>query len=174
MQFFSVTRVKHCRMDKTQRYTQLMDEHRRIIYKVCYMYASDAEHLKDLHQEVAANVWQGLDTFRGQSSTATWVYRVALNTCITYFRRNDRHAHSLTIDEELDVANERDDTQHSLMLKQMYELIASLGKLDKALIMLWLDEYSYDEIAAISGLSRNNVASRLLRARRRLISLSNR
>lgn len=159
--------------DKTQRFNGIIEAHRRIIYKVCYMYATDSEHLKDLYQEVCANLWQGLDSFRGESAASTWVYRVALNTCITNFRRNERHTHTTPLDAVADVADPADRTERDMMLRQMYELIASLGKIDKALIMLWLDEYSYDEIAALTGITRNNVASRLLRARRLLVKRSN-
>lgn len=177
MQFFESLCVKLIRMakqnDKNRFFDEIVSDYQSIVYKVCYMYASDADHLKDLTQEVYANIWQGLDTFRGESRISTWVYRVAINTCITFFRRNDRHSHTATLDDALHLPNDTDTTERELMLRQMYELISSLGKVDKALIMLWLEEYSYDEIAAISGLTRNNVASRLLRAKRLLVKRSN-
>lgn len=160
--------------EKTRRYLELIETHRRLIYKVCYLYASDSDHLNDLYQEVTANIWLGIDSFKSESKPGTWIYRVALNTCITYFRRNDRHNHSLPLDEvSLSAAVDDPESDRSALLRQMYQLIASLGKLDKALIMLWLDEYTYEEIASLTGLKRNNVASRLLRARRQLVKLSN-
>lgn len=177
MQFLRISCVTQISMkadsEKTRLFNDIVTAHRRIIYKVCYMYATDSEHLKDLFQEVSANIWSGLGSFRGDAQLSTWVYRVALNTCITYYRRNDRHHHNISIDEVPDIADANDSSERNAMLRQMYELIASLGKIDKALIMLWLDEYSYDEIAHLTGLTRNNVASRLLRARRQLVKLSN-
>lgn len=158
--------------DRNAAFQRIIEEHKRIIYRVCYMYAVDSEHLQDLYQEVTANVWQGLGSFRGKSKESTWVYRIALNTCITEFRRNDRHRHMANVDLALTLPGD-DGSEHASLLRQMYELISKLGKLDKALIMLWLDEYSYDEIAELTGLTRNNVASRLMRARQKLIKLSN-
>ena len=87
-----------------QRYLQIVEQYSTLIYKVCYMYADDAEHLKDLRQEVLANLWQGLEGYNGNSRMSTWIYRVAINTCITFFRRhgkhpfpNDKHTLALTI-----------------------------------------------------------------------------
>lgn len=136
------------------------------------MYAEDAEHLKDLYQEVTANIWQGLESFRGQSKVSTWVYRIAINTCVSYLRRNSRFLNSEKIDNQaLSVVDES--YEHAQQLKTMYEMIGLLCKLDKAIIMLWLDEYSYDEISAMTGISRNNVASRLHRIKQHLISQNN-
>lgn len=160
--------------EKTDRFMEMVERNKRIICKVCYMYSSDNEHFKDLYQEVIANVWAGLDRFKGDSRESTWIYRVAINSCITDFRRNDRHNHSLELDRAASLADDSGpDAERSLMLGQMYEMIGALGKIDKAIMMLWLDEFSYDEIATLTGLSRNNVASRLLRARRLLVKRSN-
>lgn len=133
------------------------------------MYAEDRDHLEDLHQEVAANVWSGLDGFNSMAKVSTWVYRIALNTCITYFRRHGKHSSVSRLDETayglIDESAER-----QAQLRMMYELIGRLGKIDKAIVMLWLDEHSYDEISEITGLSRSNVASRLYRIKQRLSS----
>ncbi|MDE6572234.1 MAG: sigma-70 family RNA polymerase sigma factor, partial [Duncaniella sp.] len=77
--------------NKETRFMAILDDNRRLIYKVCYMYADDSEHFNDLYQEVLANIWQGLDSFRGDSRQSTWIYRVAINTCVTYYRRNSPH-----------------------------------------------------------------------------------
>lgn len=156
-----------------KRFLAVMDEHKGLVYKVCYMYAEDADHLKDLYQEVAANIWQGLPGFRGEARLSTWIYRIAINTCVSFMRHNGRDASTSSLgDDACRVAD--DSYEHSERLKAMYELIGLLGKLDKALIMLWLDEFSYDEIAAMTGLTRNNVATRLHRIRNRLIESSGR
>lgn len=158
---------------QTRSFLKIIEEHHRLIYKVCYMYASDPENLRDLYQEVTANIWQGLGSFKGNSKISTWVYRVALNTCITFFRHTQRRPSSVPLDTlTTDLATIDPENDRATQLKTMYQLIASLESLDKALIMLWLDEYSYDEISSLTGLSRNNVASRLLRARRKLVKLS--
>ena len=156
-----------------QRFLDIVRENEGLIYKVCYMYAENDEHLKDLYQEVIANIWQGLDSYRGQSKVSTWIYRIAINTCVSYLRRNSRYGRSETIDDVRALSIVDEGYEHAQQLKAMYEMIGLLGKLDKAIIMLWLDEYSYDEISAMTGISRNNVASRLHRIKQRLISHNN-
>lgn len=155
--------------EKTERFLKILRNYDALIYKVCYMYAEDRDHLEDLHQEVAANVWSGLDGFNSMAKVSTWVYRIALNTCITYFRRHGKHSSVSRLDETayglIDESAER-----QAQLRMMYELIGRLGKIDKAIVMLWLDEHSYDEISEITGLSRSNVASRLYRIKQRLSS----
>ncbi len=131
------------------------------------MYADDSEHLKDLRQEVLANLWQGLDRFREESSVSTWIYRIAINTCVSYFRR---HRKGVTLTDYDDAAMAvADDSEHRQLLHQMYEMISVLPRIDRAVVMLWLDGHSYDEIADVVGLSRANVASRLYRAKQSLI-----
>ncbi len=151
-----------------QLFNQIMQQHTPLISKVCYMYATDTEHFKDLTQEVAANIWCGLDSFRAESKASTWIYRVAINTCVSFYRRNKRHEGALPLDSAGTVAIDNADAEHREQLAMMYRLISDLGKIDRALIMLWLDEKSYDEMAEITGLTRANVASRLHRARARL------
>lgn len=150
-------------------FSAMLAEHNGLIYKVCYLYAEDADHLKDLYQEVVANIWQGLDSFNGKSKLSTWIYRVAINTCVSYMRKNSRHSSARPIDE-VALAVVDPDTERGEQLRAMYEMISLLGRLDKAIIMLWLDEYSYDEIASLTGLTRNNVASRIFRIKQRLAS----
>lgn len=160
--------------DKEKRFIDIIDDNRRLLYKICYMYATDGEHFNDLYQEVLANVWQGLDTFRGDASVSTWLYRMAINTCVTYFRRNSRHSEGkVPIDDALHLEGDAGDNEHVERLRQMYRLISGLSGMDKALILMWLDEKSYDEIADMSGLTRNNVATRLRRIKQKLIERNN-
>ncbi len=135
------------------------------------MYADDSEHLKDLYQEVVANIWQGFDSYRNESKISTWIYRIAINTCVSYIRRNSKHSLLSRIDDNsIGIVDEN--TEHHMQLKTMYELISQLNRIDKAIIMLWLDEYSYEEIATFTGMSRNNVASRIHRIKERLVKQS--
>lgn len=148
-------------------FLKIIGEYNPLIYKVCYMYAEDSEHLKDLYQEVTANIWQGLESYRGEAKMSTWIYRIAINTCVSFLRRNGRHSSLSRLDEEAYSLTDTND-EHASLLREMYGMISQLGKIDRAIIMLWLDEYSYDEIAQLTGLTRNNVASRLHRAKERL------
>ena len=149
-------------------FMELIWQNRQLICKVCYMYASDSDHFNDLYQEVIANMWQGIGSFRGDSALSTWIYRMAINTCVTYYRRNRRHSkQTVSLDQILDIP--ADDTSRADNLRQMYTLISTLKPMDKALILMWLDERSYDEISEVTGLGRNTVASRLRRIKLKLI-----
>lgn len=146
----------------------IVNDNRQLIYKVCYMYATDEDHFKDLYQEVLANIWQGVDSFRGDVRVSTWIYRTAFNTCVTFFRRHNRHSSEMTsLDCLAEIPGE--DSSKTEMLRQMYKLIGGLERMDKAMIMMWLDERSYEEIAEVTGLTRNNVATRLRRIKQKLI-----
>lgn len=160
---------------KERQFLQVVSQHRQLLYKICYMYAVDGEHFKDLYQEVLANIWQGFDTFRGEASISTWLYRTAFNTCVTYFRRTSRHsAGRVPLESVLGLENDESDSLRLQRLRKMYSLISDLSRIDKALIMMWLDEKSYDEIASLTGLTRNNVATRLRRIKLKLIEKTKR
>ncbi|MDE6484950.1 MAG: sigma-70 family RNA polymerase sigma factor [Duncaniella sp.] len=159
-------------MEKEQKFLSIVKQHRAMVLKVCYMYANDDNHLKDLYQEVLANLWQGLDSYGGSAKLSSWIYRVAINTCVSYFRRYDRNSSLLSPIEDVPEMGAEDSSKTD-DLRTMYRMIYSLGKLDKAIILLWLDEYSYDEIAEMTGLSRNNVAVRLRRIKLKLIDKAN-
>lgn len=146
-----------------------------LINKVCHMYAEDSQHLQDLRQEVLTNIWQGLPRFKSDSKLSTWIYRVAINTCVSYIRRFGHIADNCSLDTvQSNTISTSGTTQSEMstdaMLAEMYSMISRLSRIDKAVIMLWLDQYSYDEIAAIVGISKANVAVRLHRAKDRLIN----
>ena len=137
---------------------------------MCYMYANDENHFNDLYQEVMVNLWQGMDGFRGDAQLSTWVYRVCINTCVSIFRRSGKFGISLPVDEIIDIPYV---DSRSSQLKEMYQLINRLNRMEKAIILMWLDEKSYDEIAEVTGLTRNNVASRFHRIKAKLIESGN-
>lgn len=155
--------------EKEARFLTIVNNNRQLLYKVCYMYATDRDHFQDLYQEVLANIWEGLASFRGDAAISTWLYRTALNTCVTFYRRHNRHASEMT---SLDMASGlvADDGQRNEQLQEMYRLISQLSKIDKAIILMWLDERSYEEIAEVTGFTRNNVATRLRRIKQRLVA----
>ena len=167
---------KHPTMDSEQTkqiaFEQFAAEHRRLIGKICCMYASDTDHWQDLCQEVLINLWRGFGTFEGRAKASSWVWRIALNTCITDYRRNRRRASS-TLPLALGAGIADEESPADERLHELYRLIERLERLDRAVVMLWLDEHSYDEIASITGLTRNNVASRLHRIREKLTRLAN-
>lgn len=141
-----------------------------VIRKVCYFYSSDIEDFNDLRQEALINLWRGFPRFRGDASISTWIYRVTLNSCVSAFRKNRRGADTVPIDQCPGLLEENDGK--AAMLSEMYRMINRLSPSDKALILLWLDEHPYDEMASIMGIPRNTVASRLRRAKEKLVSLT--
>ncbi|MCM1033642.1 MAG: RNA polymerase sigma factor [Odoribacter sp.] len=153
--------------DRQQLFLKMADEYKGIIAKVCSVYATTTMPFADLYQEVMANLWAGIDTFRGESKQSTWIYRVALNTCINQHRHTSRHTVvAQSFDYGFDVADIPDNKEAEV--RRLYRLIAQLGAIDRAIIMLWLDEKSYDEISTVTGLSKANVATRLFRAKQQL------
>ncbi|MDE6490053.1 MAG: sigma-70 family RNA polymerase sigma factor [Muribaculaceae bacterium] len=158
-------------VSKQDRFLQLVDACKPLISKVCYMYAVDSHHFKDLYQETLINIWQGIDAFRGQASASSWIYRITVNTCVSCYRRNKVLSHSVPIDSLESPALICDDDRLA-QLNEMYRLVGCLDPVDKAIVLLWLDEKPYDEIASIMGLSRNNVASKLRRIKERLVRMS--
>ena len=145
---------------------------KRVIYKVCYIYAKDQDDLNDLFQEVVLNLWKSFPSYRGDSKLSTWVYRIAMNTCITFLRRSNTRLQ--TIPMTADVASlVADEEGRTGQLQELYRLINKLGKLERALILLWLEERSYQEMADILGISKANVAVKLLRTKEKLKKMSN-
>ncbi|MDE5841182.1 MAG: sigma-70 family RNA polymerase sigma factor, partial [Muribaculaceae bacterium] len=114
--------------------------HDAMIRRVCLGYAANPQDLEDLYQDVLVNIWRGLPSFREESSVRTWVYRIALNTCVSTLRTRGRFPSQSSLDEVLLVP---DDSQEKLdSVKDLYECISSLNPIDKAIMMMWLDEYS--------------------------------
>lgn len=141
-----------------------------LITKVCYYFATNISELKDLRQDVLINIWSGWDKFRMQSKPSTWIYRVCFNTCISYQRKNKQRKKEIPLTNVLEIEDKPFDIQK---YKEMHRLISLLGSEDKAIILMWLDESSYDEIAEVTGMKRNTVATRLKRIKEKLVKLSN-
>ncbi len=156
---------------RQQRFLDIADQYKEVIAKVCSVYTSENAPFADLYQEVLINIWTGLDSYRGDAKLSTWIYSLALNTCITWQRRNKRHSLGVAIDAGFDIPDSSADSASDIA--ELYALISRLDAFDKALITLWLDEKSYDEISAILGISKTNVATRLHRVKNRLATLAN-
>lgn len=136
-----------------------------MIVKICFGYALTKAELDDLHQDALINIWQSLPRFRGDSSVKTWIYRVTLNTCVSTVRRRRESPESDRL-ELYNVIDDSDDRRR--MVAEMHDCISLLTPVDKAIVLAWLDEFSYDEIAGMVGMPRNTVATRLRRAKEKL------
>ena len=153
-------------MDTTeQQFAETVRQHKSTIYTVCYMFSKDNDEGGDMFQEVLVNLWKGYQSFKGESDMKTWIYRIALNTCISLDRKKKRRKRvSLSMDIDLYRDNDADTRQ----VKMLYDRITRLGPFDRAIILLWLDAVPYDEIAQIVGITTKNVSVRLVRIREEL------
>lgn len=160
--------------DKERQFLAITEQYGAVVAKVCYLYTAPGASFEDLYQETLINLWQGMDMFRGDSKMSTWIYRVSLNTCISWHRRNGRHYSTDRIRLE-DVIFEPVDSESSHIeedYRELYQLISMLPPIDKAVITLWLDEKPYDEIAKIIGISQANVAVRMHRIKEKLSKMA--
>ena len=130
------------------------------------MFSKDKAEVEDLYQEVLINLWKSFPKFEGRSSMRTWVWRIALNTCISIDRKKRRRKDSLPLKMDIDLYNDSDNDTRQIQL--LHERINRLGVFDRAIILLWLENMSYEEIGAIVGISEKNVSVRLLRIREQL------
>lgn len=151
-------------------FEDLIKDYSLLITKVCYYFATDISELKDLRQDVLLNIWTGMDRFKNQSKVSTWIYRVCFNTCITYQRKNKHRKNEIPLSSVIEVEDEPFDMEKH---GEMHRLIGRLGSEEKAIILMWLDENSYEEIAEVIGIKRNTVATRLKRIKEKLVKMSN-
>lgn len=140
---------------------------KRIIYKVCYIYAKDRDDLNDLFQEVVLNLWKGYPHYRGNGKQSTWVYSIAMKTCITFLRRLSVRPQTIPMTVDVDGMT-AEGGEWAEQLQELYLHISQLGKLERALVFLWLEERSYQEMAEILGISKANVAVKLNRTKEKL------
>ena len=150
----------------------LVTEYQRVIYKVCYMYATDEYTLEELYQETVINLWKAFPQFKEHSKVSTWVYRIAMNTCISYFRKSSVRPTTIPITFHMETTL-ADDSEQNGYLRELYRMISQLGKLDRALILLWLEDKSYQEIADVLGITKANVAVKINRIKEKLKKMSN-
>jgi len=149
-------------------FIQLLNQNQKIIHKVCNLYMTWQEDKEDLFQEITLQAWKAFSQFRGDAKFSTWLYRVALNTAITFFRKEKKNAFIATVSDipELVLQSDRDPVEDKT--KAMYKAIAELSKIDKAIVMLYIEDYSYAEISEIIGITANNIAVKMNRIKVKL------
>ena len=156
--------------DKEKEFARIVREHKRRIYTVCYMFSKDADEVADLFQEILINMWKGFSSFRGDSSVSTWIWRISLNTCINTSKKSRRLE---TIPLNVSINPYEDIDKEALQVRQLYDRINQLGLVDRSIILLWLENMTYEEIGAIMGISVKNVSVKLVRIREKLKQMSN-
>ena len=150
-------------------FVEMLNTHRGIIYKVCNLYCYDDEAKKDLFQEIVLQLWKAFPSFRNEALNTSWMYRIGLNTAISNLRKESKKIDRKTITSEEfqipDMSFYIEENEKLCMLKQAIE---KLSEIEKAIIMLYLEEKTYDEIAEIIGISNSNVGVRLNRIKQKL------
>lgn len=152
-----------------RRFADIMHDYDSMIMRICFGYSRTAAELADLRQDALINIWQGLPGFKGDASLKTWIYRVTLNTCVSTVRSERRRVPQTALEDFYNLVDE--DADRRRLVREMHDCISKLPPVDRAIMLLWLDDFSYDEIAATVGLGRNTVASRLRRAKEKLKNL---
>ena len=152
-------------LQNEQDFSRIVREHKSTIYTVCYMFSKDEDEVNDLFQEALINLWKGLQNFRGESDVRTWLYRISLNTCISCDRKKRK---GKTIPLSMNINPFTDSDEDSRQVQQLNRRISQLGPFDRAIILLWLENMSYEEIGEIVGISTKNVSVRLFRIKEKL------
>ena len=154
------------RKEHKKRFTDLIEKNKGIIHKISLMYTSTIADKEDLDQEICFQLWRSYGNYKEISKFSTWLYRIALNTAISSVRRKKRSIETVELDPEkhyLLKDNEKEDKTRNL-----FRALSMLNKIDRAIILLWLEKKKYDEISEIMGLSRSAVSVRLVRIRNKL------
>ena len=155
--------------DKLQTdFMEVIEDNIKLIYKVSHMYCDNAIDKEDLFQDILSNLWVSYPNFQNKSKVSTWIYRVSLNTAITWLRDYTKHSKRIEYTSWIPNITNEEDHEVDELYEQLYSAIDNLGKVDKAIIMLFLDDTPYEEIAEIIGLTKTNVATKIGRIKLRL------
>lgn len=157
--------------DYNQSFAEMVRQHEKIIFSVCFFYATNDVPFEDIRQEVLISLFKGYGNFRRDCSESTWVYKVCINTCLFSLRKLSPKIKTLSFDQ-LPIIHFQDDNDMELKekLEWLYSVITQLNPMDKALILMWLDDIPYNDIASSMGIPRNTVASRLHRIKEKISS----
>ncbi len=155
-------------------FLQIITENQGIIHKVCSVYCDLEEDRRDLFQEILAQLWKSYPSFRNESKFSTWMYRVALNTAITSFKKDKRQPDKSGISyENLQLAEEIYDTREEEQIKILNKAVSQLSGIEKSIILLFLEDKKYEEIAEITGITQNYVRVKMNRIKKKLKLLMN-
>lgn len=155
-------------------FLEIIRTNQGIIHKVCSFYCNSEDDRKDLFQEIVAQLWKSFPSFRSESKFSTWMYRVALNTAITTFKKTKRRPdqNNLTY-ENLQLPDESFDQETEENIKLLHQAIARLTGIEKSIILLFLENNSYEEIAEITGITQNYVRVKMNRIKKKLKTYMN-
>ncbi|MDY8137378.1 RNA polymerase sigma factor [Aquimarina sp. 2201CG5-10] len=151
-----------------------LEQNQNIVHKVCRIYTSDPDSHNDLFQEITIQLWKAYPKFRGDAKFSTWMYRVALNTAITLYRKSKRSIKTSDIDTmNFKMKAEEYDDEVEQQLKLMYKAVKQLNDIEKALVFLYLEDKSYREIAETMGVTEVNARVKMNRVKTKLKKILN-
>lgn len=148
-----------------QEFLRLINEHKGILYKVSRMYFDKLEDQQDLFQEIILQLWQSLDSFKGNSQFSSWMYRVALNTAIVFFKKENRKPDKYSSLKIEPISNDEYCNEKDQQLVHFYRAVKKLNKIEKALILQFIEGFSGKEIADNLGLSEVNIRVKINRTK---------
>ena len=153
--------------DVERLFEALLAEHSDLISGICFSFVGTGTTFDDLKQDALINIWRGLSSYHGDSKLSTWIYRVTLNSCISTMRRANGKINAVeSLENIIDIADIPDEKIEQIEI--LHELISHLNPMDRSLILMWLDERSYEEISDVMGMNQNTVGTRLSRIRDKL------
>jgi len=147
-------------------FTVLLEQNRGIIHKVAMLYTNNKEDREDLHQDIYYQLWRSQGTYRQEAKFSTWMYRVAINTAISQIRKKKELL--VPIEHFQEPADEASNADKEEKMQILFKAISQLNKIDKAIILLWLEEKSYEVIGDILGISKSNISVKLVRIKQNL------
>ncbi|MCK4836367.1 MAG: sigma-70 family RNA polymerase sigma factor [Candidatus Aminicenantes bacterium] len=151
-------------------FAEQIKTNQNILKKISHIYGADEEDRQDLFQEMVGQLWKSYPTFSGKAKFSTWLYRVTLNTALYHVRKTKKQ--KLTEEVMVDLYNSSRGSDRMIDdLKILYRAIDQLNKIDKAIVLLYLEQKTYQEMAEILGLTRSNVSVKLVRAKEKLIKI---
>lgn len=160
--------------DLEHKFVLQLEENQRIVHKICRLYTNDDDSHNDLFQEITIQLWKAYPKFRGDSKFSTWMYRVALNTAITLYRKSKRSIKTQDFENlSFKIASEEFDDTEEKQLALMYKAVKELNDIDKALVFLYLEDKSFREIAETLGISEVNARVKMNRIRGKLRTILN-
>ncbi len=153
-----------------QEFTRMVKEQKSTIYTVCMMFSDNADEVDDMVQETLINMWNGFERFENRSNPRTWIWRIAMNTCISFDRKRRRQSDTASSLSTIGISSVAvtDESQNDKQIRMLHDRIHKLGVFDRAIVLLWLEDLSYEEIGRIVGISAKNVGVRLVRIREAL------
>jgi RNA polymerase sigma factor (sigma-70 family) len=153
-------------------FLNIVTKNQGIIHKVCGVYCDTFEDREDLFQEILSQLWRSYPTFRNESKITTWMYQVSLNTAITHFKKNKRRPDRSDLNKNFfQIADEHYDDTFEEQLKLLHKAIAKLTGIEKSIVLLYLEDKSYEEIAEIIGITQNYVRVKMNRIKGKLKKL---